>query len=65
MSELPEMLTAKQLSEQTGFSENSLAQDRYLGKGIPYVKVGKRVRYLKSDVLAYLQANRVETGNHA
>ncbi|WP_074413524.1 MULTISPECIES: helix-turn-helix domain-containing protein [Mycolicibacterium] len=65
MSELPELLTPKQLSEFIGISEASLGQDRYLGQGIPYVKVGKRVRYLKDDVLAYLQANRVEAGNHA
>lgn len=62
MSEIPELLTPRQLSEQTGFSENSLAQDRYHNKGIPYVKIGKRVRYLKDDVIAYLEANRVSNG---
>lgn len=65
MSELPEILKPKQLAEFIGMSEASLGQDRYLGQGIPYVKIGKRVRYLKDDVLAYIKANRVEAGKSA
>jgi hypothetical protein len=38
---------------------DALAQDRYRGKGIPFVKIGGRVRYLREDVLAYLAANRI------
>lgn len=41
-------------------SAASLAQDRYLKRGIPFVKYGKRVRYLRQDVLDFLAANRVE-----
>lgn len=67
MSELPDILTPKQLSEFIGVPETTLAQNRYLKNDflIPYVKVGGHVRYLKDDVLAYLKANRVEAGNHA
>lgn len=65
MSELPEFLTTKQLAEWLGVSQQSLATDRYLGQGIPYIKIGKRVRYTKADVLDFLNVNRVETGNHA
>lgn len=61
MSQLPELLTAKQLGELLGVSEASLAQDRYLARGVPFVKVGKRVRYLRADVLDYLAANRTTT----
>ena len=32
----------------------SFAQDRYRGCGIPYVKVGRRVRYLAADFAHYL-----------
>lgn len=65
MSELPEILTPKQLSEFIGVPEKTLSQKRYLGQGIPYVKVGGHVRYLKDDVLAYIKANRVETDKSA
>lgn len=59
---LPEISTPKQLSGYTGITEASLAQDRYLGRGIPYTRIGKRIRYLRADVLAYLAANRVGGG---
>ncbi|TVS85547.1 helix-turn-helix domain-containing protein [Mycobacterium helveticum] len=58
----PELLTAKQLSDYLGVSEASLAQDRYLSRGIPFVKVGKRVRYMRADVEDYLTAHRTEAG---
>lgn len=59
--ELPPVMTAKQLSAFMHISEDSLAQDRYLGRGIPFTKVGARVRYLREDVLAYLAAHRTPT----
>lgn len=64
MSELPEFLTTKQLAEWLGVSQQSLTTDRYLGQGIPYIKIGKRVRYTKADVLDFLNANRVEAGKN-
>ena len=33
--------------------------DRYRGRGIPHVRIGRRIRYLKSDLLNYLKENRV------
>ncbi len=38
----------------------SLANDRHLGKGIPYYKVGRSVRYKLSDVLIFMEQHRVE-----
>lgn len=55
---LPEVATARQLAEFLGVSEASLAQDRYLHKGFPYTRVGRRIRYLRDDVLKHLSANR-------
>ena len=57
--ELPPVMTAKQLAALIYISEASLAQDRYLGRGIPFTKIGARVRYLREDVLAYLAAHRM------
>ncbi|MDQ1247524.1 MAG: hypothetical protein QG597_1894 [Actinomycetota bacterium] len=58
MDELPVILTPRQLAELLATTEASLAQDRYLGRGVPYTKVGARVRYLRDDVLSFLAANR-------
>lgn len=60
MYDLPELATPKQIAELLSISESSLAQDRYLGQGIPFIRIGRRVRYQRDDVIAFLTANRVE-----
>jgi hypothetical protein len=65
MIDLPEVLTPKQLADFIGVSERSLAQDRYLKKGLPYIKLDQKVRYMRADVEAYLEANRVSVGETA
>ncbi|MFV1500804.1 helix-turn-helix domain-containing protein [Mycobacterium kansasii] len=60
-TELPDVATPEQVAKYVHKSEQALAQDRYLRRGLPYVKYGKRIRYLRQDVLDYLAANRVET----
>lgn len=55
---LPNVAMSDQVAKVIQTSVDALAQDRYRGRGIPFVKVGGRVRYLRDDVLAYLAANR-------
>jgi hypothetical protein len=60
---LPDLATTIELAEWLGCHPQGLANNRYLGRGIPFVKLSSgRVRYLKSDVLAYLEAHRVVPG---
>jgi hypothetical protein len=61
---LPYVAKSDQVAGVIQTSVDALAQDRYRGRGIPFVKVGGRVRYLREDVLAYLAANR-STGDAA
>jgi hypothetical protein len=56
---LPHVSKSEQVAVVVQTTVDALAQDRYRRKGIPYVKIGGRVRYLRDDVLAYLAANRV------
>lgn len=56
---LPEVATPKQIADYVGSTVQALAQDRYLGRGLPYVRYGGRIRYLRQDVQDYLAANRV------
>ena len=60
---LPEIATPKQVAEHLGTTVNSLAQDRYNKRGLPYTRFGGRIRYLRADVLDYLAANRVIPGS--
>jgi hypothetical protein len=56
--ELPPIATATQVAAVLQTSVEALAQDRYRRRGVPWVKVGGRVRYMREDVLSYLTANR-------
>ena len=57
------LLTSTKASELLGIKPKSLANSRYTRTGIdiPYIKLGKVVRYKESDILAYIEAN---TFNH-
>lgn len=54
-----EFLTEKQMAEIMGRSIYTLQKDRCYGRGVPFVKFGKSVRYRVGDFLDYVHANRV------
>lgn len=51
--------TPAQVAELLHTTTSTLAQDRYLRKGLPYVKHGARVLYRAADIDAYLDAHTV------
>lgn len=57
---LPDLITPAELAQFMRTTTNSLAQDRYLGRGVPFVKHGKKVLYRRGDVEAYLERNRFQ-----
>lgn len=44
----------KLIANALQFSEAKLERDRWKGEGIPFLKLGKSVRYRKRDVLQWL-----------
>jgi predicted DNA-binding transcriptional regulator AlpA len=50
------LLSDRQVSEITGRARSTLQKDRVAGNGIPYVYVGRLVRYRLSVVEAYIAA---------
>ncbi len=50
--------TPKQVAERLHTTPQKLANDRYMGRGISYVRNGRRILYRWADVDAYLEANR-------
>jgi len=54
-------ITEKEVSEIIGRALSTLRNDRFLGKGIPYIKIGKSVRYRLDDVIEFMESKRVET----
>ncbi len=57
LKEMPEFLTPAELAQLLRTTTNSLSQDRYLGRGVRFIRAGRRILYARSDVLAYLEAN--------
>ena len=54
-------ITEKEVSEITGRALSTLRNERFLGKGIPYIKIGKSVRYKFDDVIEYMEERRIMT----
>ncbi len=42
-----------------GLSESTLAKMRCMGGGPPFIKLGRAVRYVRGDLLAWRNARRV------
>jgi hypothetical protein len=58
---MPKYLTEKQVAEMTGLALQTLRNDRYLGQGIPYVKLRRSVRYSLEDVISHMEAHKIRT----
>jgi len=57
-------LCTKIAARVIGLDHRTLEQWRYQGKGPPYLKVGRQVRYLREELDAWLQGRRVEPEGH-
>jgi Helix-turn-helix domain len=62
MDELPSILTPEEVARVLRCTVASLAQDRFRHQGIPYIKLGRRIRYLRADVTKFLDANHHGNG---
>jgi hypothetical protein len=58
-----ELLTPKELAAQLKVSLSHLANERWKGAGIPFIKVKGSVRYLRCSFVKYLTENTVNTSN--
>jgi hypothetical protein len=60
---LEQLIDDSGLSRITGRSAMSIRRDRMLGRGCPYIKMGRLVRYDPRDVRDYLErCKRNSTG---
>ena len=54
-------ITEKQVSEMIGRALQTLRNDRHWGRGLPYIKVGRSVRYNLQEVIDFMESHRIET----
>lgn len=52
-------LDEKAVSELIGIAVQTLRNWRFRGTGPPYCKIGRSVRYLLSDIIAFMESKRV------
>ena len=54
-SKFPKLLNQKEVASIIQKSEAWLERQRWLGEGIPYLKIGRSVRYQEDDILSFLE----------
>jgi len=52
----------RQAAAILGKAVQTLRNDRHRRRGVPYVKMGRSVRYLMADLMDYLQKHRINPG---
>lgn len=63
MSNILQYLNEKEIAKITGFSIQTLRNQRFLRKGFPYIKVGRSVRYDLKDVAEFMNQHKIEPGD--
>lgn len=56
-------ITEGRTSKMITRSVSALRNDRWRGKGLPYVKNGRQVRYLLKDVIDYMESKKITPSN--
>jgi predicted DNA-binding transcriptional regulator AlpA len=56
------LLTQNQVVDWTGMSSAWFEQCRFKGTGIPYIKIGRSVRYRTSDVQRWIDGHVIGNG---
>jgi hypothetical protein len=54
----------KEVARITGRALATLRNDRSRGRGIPYAKIGRSVRYNEEDVYAFMLAKTIKTESY-
>lgn len=57
-----DLLTPTQLADRWGVTTGHLANLRHFGEGISYLKIGRRIAYRYTDVVAYESEHYVPLG---
>lgn len=56
---MEKFLNEHRVAELTGLALSTLRNDRSQGRRLPYVKIGKAVRYDVADVLEFMETHKI------
>ncbi len=62
LEQLPYAIDERKAAAILGKAVQTLRNERFQRKGCPYVKLGRSVRYLTTDIKDYLLKNRIDPG---
>jgi hypothetical protein len=60
LEDLPPYLRTPEVAKLLRTTPNTLAQDRYLGRGLPFIRSGRRILYSKTAVIEHLRQHTVQ-----
>ena len=63
MSNQPKYLNEKKVAEITGRALSTLRNERSKGVGISYIKIRRSVRYNITDVIEFMESQKIHTQN--
>ena len=52
-------VSEKVVTDMTGIPRSTLQKDRHYRRGLPYIKLGKTVRYSLLDIHAFMNGHKV------
>ncbi|HNR12155.1 MAG TPA: DNA-binding protein [Thermodesulfobacteriota bacterium] len=55
----------KKVFEITNYSVSMMRKDRHFRRGMPYIKLGRKVLYDLADVHRFMQARKIQPGDPA
>ncbi len=56
-------LAPKEVANMIGRAAQTLANDRHKCQGLPYIRIGRSIRYLLSDISYFMDMHRVIPAN--
>jgi excisionase family DNA binding protein len=65
ITDLDELLNQSKVAKILGVTEKFLEARRCRGGGVPFIRVGRLVRYRRSDIEAWLESRRVSSTTEA
>ncbi len=54
-------INEKEVARITGRKVQTLRNDRNRGRGLPYIKMGRSVRYSLEDVIRFMESRKIAT----
>jgi hypothetical protein len=58
---LMKLVDEKIIAEMLAKSVQTLRNDRFLGRGLPYARIGRSIRYDIDDVTKFIESRKIET----